>query len=230
MKQVLKKILNRIGLLGSIYRMSYRTGLISMIPSIYIRALSIHETNDPLVPISSEKLLVFCPEEETVVVRKEVLKKLLDVTSKLPNGYKLKVLYAYRSLDVQRKFWEEVCLRVKQENPSFSADEVVSEARKYSASPTGEGPHQTGGAVDVLIVNEKGDPLDFGTEYRGFGELVPMHSRLVTKKQKENRILLRDAMLSAGFVYYPGEWWHYSFGDQAWAAYTGNKYAWYGSV
>jgi D-alanyl-D-alanine dipeptidase len=32
-----------------------------------------------------------------------------------------------------------------------------------------------------------------------------------------NRRLLRDAMSSAGFYRLPQEWWHFSYGDRAWA-------------
>ena len=32
------------------------------------------------------------------------------------------------------------------------------------------------------------------------------------------------------FVCYPGEWWHYSYGDQAWAVYRGENAALYGGI
>ncbi|MEK7328268.1 MAG: hypothetical protein AAB217_23735, partial [Chloroflexota bacterium] len=47
----------------------------------------------------------------------------------------------------------------------LALQEVESLARKYSALPNGNGPHQTGGAVDVLIVDKNGNSLDFGSEY-----------------------------------------------------------------
>lgn len=37
-------------------------------------------------------------------------------------------------------------------------------------------------------------------------------------------------MKKEGFVNYPGEWWHFSYGDQLWAAYKNKKYAIYGSI
>lgn len=231
MKQLLKKILKEIGCLGFMYRASYKLGFIAMIPSTYIRAVPICENGDPLVPlVSFGKISVFCPDEDVVLVRKTVSEKLSVASLMLPSGSKLKVLYGYRSMRVQSKFWEEACVMAKQENPNLTLREIEAIARRYSALPTGGGPHQTGGAVDVLIVDARGTSLDFGTPYRGHGDAVPMHSRSISFAQKENRRMLRNIMRKAGFVYYPGEWWHYSFGDQVWAAYTGNTCVPYGHI
>ena len=38
-------------------------------------------------------------------------------------------------------------------------------------------------------------------------------------------------MKSQDFVQYPGQWWHYSYGDRYWAAYKGKRLgAFYGSA
>lgn len=34
-------------------------------------------------------------------------------------------------------------------------------------------------------------------------------------------------MTEEGFVNYPAEWWHFSYGDKMWAAYSYKKYAFY---
>ena len=208
--------------------MSYKLGLINMIPSAYIRSISVRENGEFLVSVvSSERIIAFCPEEEAVLVRKTVLNKLIAASLMLPKGFKLKVLYGYRSIGIQAKFWEETCAKIKERNPNLTTKEIENEARFFSAMPNGNGPHQTGGAVDVLIVDAEGQALNFGTEYRGYNKVVPMHSKFITFEQEQSRKMLRNVMRSAGFVYYPGEWWHYSFGDQTWATYTGNKYALY---
>ena len=228
MKIFLKKILQSAGLLGFAYRISYKLGLIGMIPSSYVRAIPVRENGESLVLVlPSEKIKIFCPDEKEVLVRKTVLDKLVATSLILPDGFKLKILYGYRSLQVQEKFWKEVCANIRQKNPDLTEQEVEAKARRYSAVPDGKGPHQTGGAVDILIEDSNGSSLDFGTEYRGYGDDVFMHSKYITLKQKLNRKLLRKIMQSAGFIYYPGEWWHYSYGDQIWAAYTGNKHALY---
>jgi D-alanyl-D-alanine dipeptidase len=37
-------------------------------------------------------------------------------------------------------------------------------------------------------------------------------------------------MAEAGFANHPDEWWHYSYGDQTWAALTGRRAALYGLI
>jgi D-alanyl-D-alanine dipeptidase len=58
----------------------------------------------------------------------------------------------------------------------------------------------------------------------------PMFAKGLTEEQIANRKILRTAMEKAGFTYYPGEWWHYCYGDQMWAAYMRKKYAVYGTA
>ena len=48
------------------------------------------------------------------------------------------------------------------------------------------------------------------------------------EEARANRRILYWAMARAGFVNHPEEWWHYSWGDQAWAAQTGADAALYG--
>ncbi|MBI3634036.1 MAG: D-alanyl-D-alanine carboxypeptidase family protein [Candidatus Yonathbacteria bacterium] len=200
-----------------------------MIPSTYINAIPVKENGDPLVEVtSSEKIVVFCPDESRVLMRSVVLGKLNYASKILPDGLKLKILYGYRSLRVQEKFWEETCAEIKHKDPQLSEQEIEAHARQYSALPTGNGPHQTGGAIDVLIVDKDDNSLDFGSKYRSHGDSVAMHSKTATLTQRQNRKFLREVMFSVGFTYYPGEWWHFSFGDRMWAAYTGNKFALYG--
>jgi hypothetical protein len=49
----------------------------------------------------------------------------------------------------------------------------------------------------------------------------------IPPEARRNRDLLGAALASAGFVNYPTEWWHWSYGDRYWAFTTGNRYARY---
>jgi D-alanyl-D-alanine dipeptidase len=55
------------------------------------------------------------------------------------------------------------------------------------------------------------------TDARGLGQ-----------EARQNRILLLEAMESTGFVNYPHEWWHFSYGDRYWAYVKGQPAAIYG--
>ncbi|MCZ0970531.1 hypothetical protein O1L55_01370 [Streptomyces albulus] len=45
-----------------------------------------------------------------------------------------------------------------------------------------------------------------------------------------HRALLGRALGGAGFVNYPSEWWHWSYGDRYWGLLTGARCAVYGPV
>ena len=50
----------------------------------------------------------------------------------------------------------------------------------------------------------------------------------VTKAARRHRDILASAMDAAGFINYPAEWWHWSYGDRYWAFQTGHGTALYG--
>ncbi len=52
----------------------------------------------------------------------------------------------------------------------------------------------------------------------------------LTQTARDNRSILAGALGGAGFVNYPTEWWHWSYGDRYWALMTGAPAAIYGSV
>lgn len=90
------------------------------------------------------------------------------------------------------------------------------------------GGHQTGGAIDCTLCSSDGQLLDMGTHYLEFTDKTKTNSSSLSKEQKRNRDLLCDAMKNAGFVNYPNEWWHFSYGDKMWAAYKHRRVAIYG--
>ena len=44
------------------------------------------------------------------------------------------------------------------------------------------------------------------------------YCREISRAAKHNRKILIRVMRRAGFVNYPREWWHWSYGDKCWAA------------
>ncbi len=198
------------------------------LPGFLIRSVSIIENGENLVKIPEHsKIICVAPNP---YVRESVAKMLVTVADSLPDNFYLKILYAFRDQQTQTSFWNEALADVRAKNPNASDDEVIRIARRLSAEPGGIGPHQTGGAVDVTLVDEGGNEVQMGTNYRDHSNLVkiPMFAKSCTNVEIANRAILRQAMLGAGFYFYPGEWWHYSYGDQSWTAYTGKTPAIYG--
>ena len=82
--------------------------------------------------------------------------------------------------------------------------------------------------------------LDMGTSFDHFGLEAGMryfeelsHQRELDEKEGailHNRRFLYRIMTEAGFANYPEEWWHWSYGDNMWAANKQKSYAIYSTV
>jgi len=53
-----------------------------------------------------------------------------------------------------------------------------------------------------------------GSPYDFFGQKSHPFSNNITKKQRENRMLLRNIMLSNNFKPYANEWWHFTLKNE----------------
>lgn len=158
----------------------------------------------------------------------ERLRKAQNALQKRNSNLSLFVTYGYRSLEVQtRKFLEQ--LRETSMQTFFSNPvDLYEEVHRFIAVPTVAG-HPTGGAVDLVIVNQTdGQFLDFGSRLYDFSNkdcytFAPDISEL----GKSNRALLRSCMIDAGFAPFDGEWWHFCYGDREWAYYYKRSTAFY---
>lgn len=114
----------------------------------------------------------------------------------------LLVYDAARPLSVQKKMYDVV------KNTKY---------RAYVADPSRTGLHNYGMAVDLTLCDSEGKPLDMGTKFDFFGKEARINNEdlfvtqgLLTKKQVENRRLLRRVMKQVGFIPIRGEWWHFN--------------------
>lgn len=93
-------------------------------------------------------------------------------------------------------------------------------------------PHSTGGAVDLTLMTDGGKEIDMGTKFNADPEesnFANYTDAPVSETVKERRRILKNAMESVGFVNYPTEWWHWSYGDRYWAFISGKPFALYNS-
>lgn len=172
--------------------------------------------------------------ENVLYARETVCKMLRNAEQSLPSNYGLIIFDAFRPIEYQQKRFDERFAKFKKEYPEKTDKEIRDLTYKFifppSWDPQTPPPHSTGGAVDLTFSN-KGSPLDMGTEYAAYDtarDLIPTNSDLVNREQRENRIFLIKNMLKTGFTNYPGEWWHFMFGDREWAVYEGKPHAVYG--
>lgn len=117
-----------------------------------------------------------------IAVNKEFIKK----------GVKIKFFDCYRPNSVQYKMWE-----------------IVSDPQ-YVANPVKGSVHNRGGAVDITLVNLKGEELAMGTDFDFFGWKAYHDNYSLPKKVLENRKLLKETMEQYGFNSIRSEWWHYN--------------------
>ena len=106
-------------------------------------------------------------------------------------GLRLKVFDAYRPVYVQKKLWE--CLP----DPNF----IVP--------PERGSPHSRGVAVDLTLVDLKGNELDMGTGFDEFSKLSYHGNLNISESSYKNRMLLLGIMTDAGWDFFRNEWWHY---------------------
>ena len=112
-------------------------------------------------------------------------------------GYKLKIFDAFRPHEAQVELWE------------------TAPDKLYVADPQVGSNHTRGTAVDLTLVDTKGNELDMGTDFDHMTTLSHHFSDQVSPQAQANRNLLLDIMEQAGFQHLPNEWWHYELPMQA---------------
>jgi zinc D-Ala-D-Ala dipeptidase len=176
----------------------------------------------------------FCESDE-IKLRESVVRRLEKARELLPDGYDFKIFDGYRLLDTQEKLFSRLYNHYREHNPDWD-EQVLNEATEnFVATPRYElghpSPHNTGGAVDLTVVDERGRDLDMGVAFDEFTEeSFTNHFEYRNKEVHENRMLLKCVMEEAGFINFENEWWHFSYGDQMWAFKKARNYAIYGSV
>lgn len=161
--------------------------------------------------------------------RESVAEMLSNAQISLPEGYKLLIRCGYRTPEVQTREYEKDYAKLKLEFPDWSKEQLDTEIENRWAS-VDIAPHCTGGAIDLTIIDKHGEKLDMGTSMGDHGKSTHTYSNEILADQKVNRIMLLKVMEGVGFINFPGEWWHFSYGAREWAAYTGNEDSFYGNI
>lgn len=154
-------------------------------------------------------------------------------------GWNLKVWDGFRTLKVQKILYDDYYSVLKQKHPAWSDKKLRKGVEVFvclpSYDPLSPSYHNTGGTVDLTLVDENGEEIEMGTPFDEFTEKAFV-DYFADKKDPEsvelhkNRMLLQKVMMDAGFINYEEEWWHFSYGTKEWAEKTGADFAVYGSV
>lgn len=220
-----------------LFKKSLSTQIETVLPRSNWESVKIIENNEPLVLLSETDKLVFYKDNSLsnnidYRVRKTVADMLHNTANSLPKEYKLAVIEGVRTISRQKSLWEIKNKELKNMHPDWSQEKIEHESRLVLSKPSPLANHNCGGAVDVTLVYADNSLVDMGTLPQSTKEdkKIRMFSKLLTKDQNFNRKVLREMMEKNGFVWYPGEWWHYCYGDRMWAVYTKQTTCYYGPI
>lgn len=130
------------------------------------------------------------------ILRAPVAQALSKVQTDLETqGLGLKVFDCYRPLSVQKMLWK-----------------IVPDER-YVANPARGSRHNRGAAVDLTLVDRAGKELPMPTGFDDFTERASRSYMELPADVIQNRKTLETAMVKAGFVPLPTEWWHFDGKD-----------------
>lgn len=203
-----------------------------------IWAIEVRDCHEPLVDI--RKLGIKASQARAsfydgyTYVRESIAQKLLAAQTDLPHGITFYFSEGHRPISLQKQMFDAYYAHLATANTDWNSERLVRETTKFIASPEDVPPHSTGGAIDITLLDADGRELDMGSILDDLPDLN--EGRNFTKAEnisvlgKGNRQLLIDALSAAGFVNYPAEWWHWSYGDKYWAYHTRAPHAIYGSV
>jgi len=164
--------------------------------------------------------------------REGVAERLVIANAFLPTGIQLHVVEGLRPLESQREIYDGYCAELRALHPGLDEAEIRVLASRF-VSPVEVAPHVAGAAVDLTLVGASG-PLDLGTPIDATPEQSDgacfFAAANISREARTNRELLADVLTAAGFVNYPTEWWHWSYGDRYWAYAEEQPHAIYGPV
>ncbi len=226
--------------------MSATAHCITLIADPEVLKIAVVENHEPFINLINTKDIIYGPSPEVpdntnyTYMRQTVYEKLKQAQTQLPPGLHFCLYEAYRSLELQKQIFEELYGHIQTRNPDYTADELFTETI-HLASPVinRDGsvnipPHSTGAAIDVYLLDDAGNAVDMGIHPKDWmqdkgGILSLTASKAISAAAQNHRKIMSKVLANAGFVNYPTEYWHWSYGDKYWAYMENKAHAIYGS-
>jgi D-alanyl-D-alanine dipeptidase len=204
-----------------------------------LKGVPIHENGEPLVDFASSGArfarhhTVF-PFPRVHLLRKGVVARLAEAVRALPAGWALEIIEGFRPIEVQRLQYEAGRRRFDAMFPDMDPNERAALLEDFTAPadvPEVPPPHSTGGALDVRLLDSGGGEVDLISPFKA-DEIIHVAAwdASVSAQARANREILRAVMEAGDVTNYPGEFWHWSYGDQGWAYRGGHATAAYGRL
>lgn len=166
-----------------------------------------------------------------IYVRKRVWEMLLLANNNLKKHWSsLFVTFGYRSLKIQTERFQQRLQQIAKEKFYPNSIDLYEQVHKNIAVPT-VAWHPTWWAVDVTLIDQNGNMLDMGAPMYDYSKpWYETFASWISDEAKQNRMILREAMIQTWFAPFDGEYWHFSYGDKEWAFYYKKPYALYNQV
>lgn len=128
-------------------------------------------------------------------LRPEVADKLQQFRTRMEEEHNLGIILydCYRPRPYQQRLWD-----------------IVPDER-FVGNPAKGSMHNRGMAIDIGLIDSKGNILDMGSEFDHFGPESFHSATNISKEAIDNRKLLKEEMAKFGFMPITSEWWHYSY-------------------
>lgn len=145
---------------------------------------------------------------------KESLAALSSAAKELrKKGYRLLIWDTYRPQKAVDNFVTWI------NDPNDAGDKVFYPDLKKSDLVKGgyiatKSSHTRGSTVDLTLIKTDGSFVDMGGEFDLFSDISHPDYNKLTREQKRNRKILRDAMFKAGFDGIDSEWWHFTLKNE----------------
>ena len=145
---------------------------------------------------------------------KEALAALSEAAEDLrAQGYRLLIWDSYRPQKAVDNFVEWINDPNDEGDKTFYPDLQKSDLLEgnYIMAKSG---HTRGSTVDLTLIKKDGSFVDMGGTFDLFSEISHPDYQNITEEQKQNRKILHDAMVRAGFNGIDSEWWHFTLKDE----------------
>jgi D-alanyl-D-alanine dipeptidase len=203
-----------------------------------VAAVPVRECGEPLTDLRLTADIRLDPRQADAGgayarLRRGVADRVLAAQRLLPAGLRLLFVEGFRPLPLQEWYFQRYADALRRANPAGSDDDVRRGASR-SLAPPAIGPHVCGAAVDVTLCTDDGTELPMGSAVNASPEesagACYTDAPNIDGEAREHRRILAVALAAVGFVNYPTEWWHWSYGDRYWALATGAAAARYGQL
>ncbi len=128
-------------------------------------------------------------------------------------GYRVLIWDTYRPQKAVDNFVEWINSPENIGDKSFYPNLKKSDLLEgnYIMSKSG---HSRGSTVDLTIIKKDGSFVDMGGTFDLFSEVSHPDYKKLTRQQKKNRAILKNAMEQAGFNGIDSEWWHFTLKNE----------------